>query len=216
VTIPNIVRFISVASALTLSFSACRDVAPAFGPNTPGARQNAEEFFYSVGSRFTNIQRPPRILYARAQFGHYALTPSGIFNDTSIWLAVGPDSARLFGDEGVFSVDRYIVTAKLSTTPPDALTESREIVRLRKLKDNYYEWFTNVEVALGRIGAKSMTDVLAAALAGGEGKILPRSAPIIPAASRARWPRSEDCSRSTRSAPYQTATARPITTSRSS
>jgi hypothetical protein len=170
VTIPNIVRFIGIASAVALSLAACREVAPAFGPNTPGARQNAEEFFYSVGSRFTNIQRPPRILHARAQFGHYALTPSGIYNDTSVWLSVGPDSARLFGDEGVFSVDRYIVTAKLSTTPPDALTESREIVRLRKLKDNDYEWFTNVEVAIGRIGAKNIADVLAAALAGGEGK----------------------------------------------
>jgi hypothetical protein len=170
VTIPNIVRFITVAPALAISLTACREVAPAFGPNTPGARQNAEEFFYSVGSRFTNIQRPPRILHARAQFGHYALTPSGIYNDTSVWLAIGPDSARLFGDEGVFSVDRYMVTAKLSTTPPDALTESREIVRLRRLKDNDYEWFTNVEVALGRIGAKNIADVLAAALAGGEGK----------------------------------------------
>jgi len=170
VTIPNIVRFTTVAAALALSLTACREVAPAFGPNTPGARQNAEEFFYSVGSRFTNIQRPPRILHARAQFGHYALTPSGIYNDTSVWLAIGPDSARLFGDDGIFSVDRYIVTAKLSTTPPDELTESREIVRLRKLKENEYEWFTNVEVALGRIGAKNIADVLAAALAGGEGK----------------------------------------------
>jgi hypothetical protein len=170
VTIPNIVRLTAVASALAFSLTACREVAPAFGPNIPGARQNAEEFFYSVGSRFTNIQRPPRILRARAQFGHYALTPSGVYNDTSVWLAIGPDSARLFGDEGVFSVDRYIVSAKLTTTPPDALTESREIVRLRKLKDDEYEWFTNVEVALGRIGASNITDVLAAALAGGEGK----------------------------------------------
>jgi hypothetical protein len=168
VRIPNVVRFISVAFALSLP--ACREVAPAFGPNIPGARQNAEEFFYSVGSRFTNIQRPERILRARAQFGHYALTPSGVYNDTSIWLAIGPDSARLFGDEGIFSVDRYVVTAKLSTTPPDALTESREIVRLRRLKDNDYEWFTNVEVAIGRIGARNIADVLAAALAGGEGK----------------------------------------------
>jgi hypothetical protein len=170
VRIPTIVRFLALTASLCVVTSACREVAPAFGPNIPLARQNAEEFFYSVGSRFTNIQRPPRILHARAQFGHYALTPSGVYNDTSIWLAIGPDSARLFGDEGVFSVDRYIVSTKLTTTPPDALSESREIVRLRMLKDNEYEWFTNVEVALGSIAAKSMTDVLAAALAGGEGK----------------------------------------------
>jgi hypothetical protein len=148
----------------------CREVAPAFGPNIPSARQNAEEFFYSVGSRFTNIQRPPRLIHARAQFGHYALTPSGVYNDTTIWLAIGADSARLFGDEGVFSFDRYIVSAKLSTTPPDALTESREIVRLRKLTDNEYEWFTNVDVALGRMQARNISDVVAAALAAGEGR----------------------------------------------
>jgi hypothetical protein len=143
------------------------------------ARQNAEEFFYSVGSRFTNIQRPPRIIHARAQFGHYALTPSGVYNDTSVWLSIGPDSARLFGDEGHFAIDRYIVNAKLSTTAPDALTESREIVRLRKLTDNDYEWFTNVDVALGHLPAKTMSDVLAAGLAAGEGK--------SPAAIRANY-----------------------------
>lgn len=178
-TIPKFVRFAALAGSLGGVLSACREVAPAFGPNIPLARQNAEEFFYSVGSRFTNIQRPQRVIRARQQFGHYALTPSGVYNDTSVWLAIGPDSARLFGIEGLFSVDRYIVTAKLSTTPPDVLTESREIVRLRKLKDNEYEWFTNVEVALGRIGARDITDVLAAALAAGEGK--------SPAAIRANY-----------------------------
>jgi hypothetical protein len=168
VNYPLIPHFIALALAAALT--GCRQVAPAFGPNLPGARQNAEEFFYSVGSRFTNIQRPPRIIHARSQFGHYALTPSGVYNDTTIWLAIGADSARLFGDEGHFSYDRYIVSAKLSTSLPDALTESREIVRLRKLTDNEYEWFTNVDVALGRIPARTISDVIAAALLGGEGK----------------------------------------------
>jgi len=164
-------KLVPLLTGLTsLATTACRESAAAFGPNLPLARQNAEEFFYSVGSRFTNIQRPQRILRARAQFGHYALTPSGIYNDTSIWLSIGPDSARLFGDEGHFSVDRYVVTTALSTDSPDQLTESREIVRLRKLSDNEYEWFTNVEVAIGRIPAKSIADVLAASLAAAEGK----------------------------------------------
>ena len=166
--IRKFVRLLTVFAALATG--ACRESAAAFGPNLPTARQNAEEFFYSVGSRFTNIQRPPRMLRARAQFGHYALTPSGVYNDTTIWLSIGPDSARLFGDEGHFAIDRYIVNAALSNNPPDALTESREIVRLRKLSDNEYEWFTNVEVAIGRMGAKSIADVIAATLAAGEGK----------------------------------------------
>jgi len=177
-------RFLALAAIVALF--ACKAVAPAFGPNIPFARQNADEFLYSVGSRFTSIQRPPRIIHARTQFGHYALTPSGIYNDTTIWLAIGADSARLFGDEGHFSFDRYIVIARLSTTPPDALTESREIVRLRKLTDNEYEWFTNVDVALGRIQARAISDVLAAALAAGEG----RSSAAIRADYTTNFPRT--------------------------
>ena len=159
-----------ILTAILLLASGCKATAPAFGPTIAAARQNAEEFFYSVGSRFTNIQRPARIIHARSQFGHYALTPSGVYNDTTVWLATGPDSARLFGNEGRFSYDRYIVVAKLSTTPPDALTESREIVRLRKLSSNDYEWFTNVDVALGSIGAKSIADALAATLEAAESR----------------------------------------------
>ena len=169
-----------------IAATACRESAAAFGPNLASARQNAEEFFYSVGSRFTSIQRPQRILRARAQFGHYALTPSGVYNDTTIWLSIGPDSARLFGDEGHFSVDRYIVSAALSNNPPNELTESREIVRLRRLSDNEYEWFTNVEVAIGRMPAKTLADVLAASLAAGEGK----SAAAIRANYTAAFPRT--------------------------
>jgi hypothetical protein len=191
VKIPNFVRFITLAGVIAFPVSACREAAPAFGPNIQLAKQNAEEFFYSVGSRFTNIQRPQRILRARQQFGHYALTPSGVYNDTTIWLSIGPDSARLFGDEGHFSIDRYIVTTSLTQTPPDALAESREVVRLRKLSENEYEWFTNVEVALGRISARHLADVVAAALAAGEGK--------TPAAIRANYnasfPRSAIASR---------------------
>ena len=178
-TIRTGVLALTAAALAALGTIACRESAAAFGPNLPLARQSADEFFYSVGSRFTAIQRPQRILRARAQFGHYALTPSGVYNDTTIWLSIGPDSARLFGDEGHFSVDHYVVNTALSNEPPDQLTESREIVRLRKLSDNEYEWFTNVEVAIGRVGAKNIADVLAASLAAGEGK--------SPAAIRANY-----------------------------
>ena len=185
---PAIVRFLTISGIATFALASvgCREVAPAFGPNLPFAKQNADEFFYSVGSRFTNIQRPQRVLRARTQFGHYALTPSGVYNDSSIWLSIGPDSARLFGDEGVFAVDRYIVSARITNTPPNALTESREIVRLRKLSDSDYEWFTNVEVALGRIGAKDIANVLAAVLSAGEG----RTAAAIRANYTSSFPRT--------------------------
>jgi hypothetical protein len=165
---------------------ACRQSAPAFGPGLAAARANADEFLYSIGSRFTNIQRPPRLIHARAQFGHYALTPSGVFNDTTVWLANGPDSSRLFGNEGRFVTDRYLVQATLTNTLPDKLTESREIVRLRKLTASEYEWYTNVDVALGRIRAQDVSNVVARTLAAGEGK----SSAEIRADYRASFPRT--------------------------
>jgi len=176
----------AAGAGLVPSITGCRQVAPAFGPNISAARANADEFLYSVGSRFTNIQRPPKLIHARAQFGHYALTPSGVYNDTSIWLATAPDSSKIFGNEGIFVSDRYVVQAKLSSTPPDALTESREIVRLRKLSGNEYEWFTNVDVALGRIRAHDIARVIAAGLASGEGK----SAAAIRADYNTSFPRT--------------------------
>ena len=48
-----IVRFITLATLSRLP--SCREVAPDSGPNIPSARQNVEEFFYSVASRFTTI-----------------------------------------------------------------------------------------------------------------------------------------------------------------
>jgi len=160
----------ALLALVAVSGISCRDAASGFGPHPAAARANADEFLYSIGSRFTSIQREPRLIHARSQFGRHALTPSGVFNDTSVWLANGPDSSRLFGNEGVFATDRYIVKATLSNTAPNALTESREIVRLKKLADSEYEWYTNVDVALGRMRAQDLSNVIARILASGEGK----------------------------------------------
>ena len=180
-----IFRLAPLAVAVLLGVG-CRESAPAFGPSLIAARANADEFLYSVGSRFTNIQRPARLIHARQQFGHYALTPSGVYNDTTVWLAFGPDSSRLFGNEGIFATDRYVVRAALSNTLPNALTESREIVRLRKLSEGDYEWYTNVDVALGRIRARDIANVIARTLAAGEG----RSPAAIRADYSASFPRT--------------------------
>jgi hypothetical protein len=146
----------------------CKPSAAAFGNSVATARSNADEFFYSVSSRFTNIQRTPKLLRARQQFGHYALVPSGVYNDTSIWMSYGSDSSRIFADDGYPAATQYIVVPHSSTEPPRNLAESREVVRLRKLSDNEYEWYTNVDVGVGHVAAEDMTDVLAATLRAAE------------------------------------------------
>ncbi len=145
-------------------------MAPAFGSNTAAAKQNADEFFYSISSRFTSIQRAPKLVHARQRFGHQALVPSGIFNDTSVWMSMvsDGDSTRLFSDDGYMTGERYVVVPHSSTEPPRNLAESREVVKLRRLSGDEFEWFTNVDVAVGHVGAAEMMNVLDAALSAGE------------------------------------------------
>jgi hypothetical protein len=166
----------------------CKAVAPEFGSSIPAARQNADELFYSVSSRFSNIQRTPKLLRARQQFGHYALVPSGVYNDTSVWMSYGPppDSARIFADDGYPTATQYIVVPHSSTEPPRNLAESREVVRLRRLSENEFEWMTNVDVGVGHVSAEDMLEVLAAALRAGEHQ----QATGVRADYRANFPRT--------------------------
>lgn len=163
-------RFHSLLPALVLALgaSACKQSALSFGSSITSARNNADELLYSVSWRFTNIQRTPKLIRARQQFGHYALVPSGVYNDTSIWMSYGPDSSRIFADDGYPATTQYIVVPHSSTEPPRNLAESREVVRLRRLGDDQYEWYTNVDVAIGHVAADDLMDVLAASLRAGE------------------------------------------------
>jgi hypothetical protein len=43
-------------------------------------------------------------------------------------------------------------------------------VRLKRLSESEYEWYTNVDVALGRLRAEDLSNVIARTLASGEGK----------------------------------------------
>lgn len=156
----------NLIALLAVVAGGCKPAAPAFGNSLAAARQNADEFFYSISSRFTNIQRTPKLLRARQQFGHYALVPSGVYDDSSVWMSYGPppESTRIFADDGYPAATQYIVVPHASTEPPRNLAESREVVRLRRLSDNEYEWYTNVDVGVGHIAAEDITGVLAATL----------------------------------------------------
>jgi len=97
----------------------CRDVGPAFGPTIPAARANAEGLFGGIAQRFTNVQRNAKFSVARGKMGKNALTPSVIFNDTSVWTAIGTDNTRTTTVEGEFSGSRYLFAAKPVVATPD-------------------------------------------------------------------------------------------------
>lgn len=147
---------------LGIGTSACGDVGPAFGPTIPAARANAEQLFGGIAQRFTNVERNNKFRVARSRLGKYALTPSVIYNDTSVWTAMGPDDTRTVTVEGEFGNNKYIFAAKPSTSTANEPGDSRHTMILRKVADNEYDWYTNVDIAAGSITANDLRNVLLA------------------------------------------------------
>ena len=138
----------------------------AFGATPAAAESNADDFFGSVSQRFTNVERAPRFYRARSKLGRYALTPSKIIGDTSIWSATGADGSRILALEGEFSGGHYTFTPRPSVDAPARLADSRHVMRLRQLgaETSEYEWNTSVEHAVGRVRADDVGALFAAAI----------------------------------------------------
>jgi hypothetical protein len=157
------------ATLLLLSAAAaCRDAGTAFGPTIPAARNNAEQLFGGIAQRFTNVERNPKFRIARGKLGKNALTPSAIFNDTSVWTAMNSDNSRVVTVEGEFGSNKYVFSAKPTTTAANAPGDSRHTMVLRKITDDQYDWFTNVEIAAGNVTANDLKNVLSALMKSAE------------------------------------------------
>jgi hypothetical protein len=180
---------IGIAATLILiaaSTPACHDAGPAFGPTIPVARSNAEQLFGGIAQRFTNVERNPKFRVARGKLGKYALTPSVIFNDTSVWTAMGSDDTRTVTVEGEYASNKYTFAARPITTAANAPGDSRHTMVLRKLKKDEYDWFTNVDIAAGEITANDLRNVVAALMKSAEH----RNAVSIRADYRESFPRT--------------------------
>jgi hypothetical protein len=155
--------------ALATLIAACADVPAAFGPTASQARANADGLFGAFVRRFTNVYRAPRYARARSMMLQYALTPSEIYSDTSIWTVYGPDNYRtLFGNAN-FTNGRYTFSNTVTDAPVQTLGEGRHIMRLRKLGNDDYDWFTGVDFAAGSITANDFANVITRWIAASEG-----------------------------------------------
>jgi len=179
---------LTFASATVLaSLAACREVAPAFGNNPTAARNNADDLFGGIAQRFTNVTRSPKFLIARGKLGKKALTPSQIFNDTSVWTAWYGDTTRVITIDGEFANNRYLFTARpWPTTPASDPGDSRHYIRLRRLGDDQFEWLTNVDVTAGRIKPDEFANVISKLMLSAEN----RSVADLRADYRTNFPRT--------------------------
>lgn len=159
------------AALLIASVTACRDVAPAFGTTAAATRANADGLFGGIAERFTNVARSPKFLVGRGKLGHYALTPSVIYNDTSVWTSWAADSTRTLTIDGEFLNNRYLFSARpWPSTPPNEPGDSRHFIRLRRIDENQFEWVTNVDITTGRIKPDEFANVISRLMASGENR----------------------------------------------
>jgi hypothetical protein len=174
-------------AAILSSLGGCRDVAPAFGTSATAARNNADDLFGGIAQRFTNVTRSPKFLIARGKLGKKALTPSQIFNDTSVWTAWYGDTTRVVTIDGEFANNRYLFTARpWPTTLPKDPGDSRHYIRLRRLGDDQFEWFTNVDITAGRIKPDDFANVISKLMLSSEN----RSVADLRADYRTNFPRT--------------------------
>jgi hypothetical protein len=147
----------------------CADAPAAFGPTPTQARANADGLFGAFVKRFTNVSRTPRYARARERLLHYALTPSEVYSDTSIWTAYGPDNYRTLFGNATFVNGSYVFNNAVTDEPVKSLGEGRHIMRLHKLSNDDYDWFTGVDFAAGTITASDFANVINHWIAASEG-----------------------------------------------
>jgi len=132
------------------------------GPDRRSARANADALFGGLATRFDNVQRAPKFYQARSKLGRYALSPSGVFGDTSVWTTMGADSTRTLTLLGTHTPTGYLFAPYASVAAPTATGDARHVIRLRRRGESEYDWDTNVDHAIGSVNAREIAAALTA------------------------------------------------------
>ncbi|MBC7896047.1 MAG: hypothetical protein H7066_11595 [Cytophagaceae bacterium] len=160
----------AVAVTLT-SIGACRNAVPSWGPGVAEAKRNADNAFAGFAMRFTNVQRDAKFAAARPLMGQYALTPSRLYRDSSIWTVHNaPDSSQALYLDASYQNGRYLFSAKPVAPYPRKLGDERHYMRLSRLADDDYEWITIVDHGIGPVPAARVGDALGTFVTSFEGR----------------------------------------------
>lgn len=124
------------------------------------AKHNADNALAAMAFRFYSVQRDPKFTVARPRMARYALVPSGIYNDTSVWTVNSRnDSSRALFLQGTMTEKGYTFSSRPSAPIPDKLGDERHMLQLTRLGDGEFEWVTAVDHAVGPVRAEEIGDV---------------------------------------------------------
>jgi hypothetical protein len=157
--------------ALLALLAGCRAAVPPWGTSLEQAKRNADNALASFSQRFTNVRRDARFDAARKKLGRHALTPAGLFRDSTIWTTQSaPDSSKAFYLDAAFDGNRYFFATRTNAPYPQKLGGQRHYVRLQKLTDDSYEWVTIVDHGIGTASPAEIANALGATLTAFEGR----------------------------------------------
>lgn len=161
---------------IALALTACRASVPPWGTSLNDAKHNADNALAALAFRFYSVQRDAKFTVARPRMARYALVPSGIYNDTSVWTVQSrSDSTRALFLQGTLTDRGYTFSSRATAPVPDRLGDERHMLQLTKLGDGEYEWVTAVDHAVGPVRADEVGDVFGTLFTVFEG----RSAPAL-------------------------------------
>ena len=159
-----------LAILLLSSVHGCKASIDAFGTSPAQARQVAENTFAAFAYRFYEVRRDSAFNRARMLMGQYALIPSRLFRDSSLWNSRPPDSSRTLLVSATFENNRYTFAANPQAPHPRSLGDQRHALNLKWLGGGDYEWFTQVDHAIGTVKPASVGAAIIATLTAAEGR----------------------------------------------
>ena len=169
-------RFARAAAValIALSSNACSDSLRTLGSTPALAENHGSQVLEALSARFSPNDLTPRYDVARIRLAQGALTPSKIFNDTSVWDArPTPNSRSIYIAGGLIEGGKYRLETRPSLSAPTKLGDTRHSVTLEQLTqidESVYRWNTIVDLAVGSVTAEEISLLVSALLAAGEGR----------------------------------------------
>jgi hypothetical protein len=128
---------------------------------------HADSLFTALAERYTNVERTPRFAAARTKLVHHALSPSRVFDDTTVWNGEDPPAVRVLIVHGAFEGGKYRLFDDPTAGLPTHVGETQQVIRLEQTGKGEYEWATRAVGAVGSITGEDLARVLSTLLKAG-------------------------------------------------
>lgn len=154
-----------LAAALVVlsAMTGCRMVLLGGTENPAAMARGMGQAFKAMELRYTNVTRDPRFDHARMRLARYALAPSKLVRDTSIWTSMlsTPEGAkRLLEVRGESLASGYRFSTLLNAPAPTVIGAQRHRMTLIEQGNSEWLWQTSVEHDLGELSPSAVVTLL--------------------------------------------------------